>query len=175
LAGKVVLRARLSFLEKRRGIGRRRRDSSSQVLQDSCSISVLRNHPSPDAALTSATLLSAGHKTIVHLRNPSGRPVVNIFDGRSRRWIQMEFSSWGMLLYVLSGDEAVLQSIEASLSRRLGFRKNLDWAPVSLWLRSILLTSLGFRLIAPHSVRTLSDSGDTLLVHYPPKTSESDT
>ena len=136
-----------SFLEKHPEATRSELGLYSLARQGSCYITVSRTRPSLGKIRMLATWSSADRRRMLRLAVVSGRPVVDIYDGRSKLCVQMEFSSLAALLLVLCGGSPEFLSIAVSHSLPLEPQAPSDWTELSSWLRSILPSHFEYRPI----------------------------
>jgi hypothetical protein len=135
-----------SFLEKHREATRSEPGLYSLARQGSCYITVSRTRPSLGKIPMLATWSSADRRKTLRLAAVNGRPVVDIYDGRSKLYVQMEFSSLGALLSALCGGSPEFLSIAVSHSLPLEQPTPSDWTELSSWLRSILPSHFEYHL-----------------------------
>jgi len=113
---------------------------SSAVGPGSCWIHISEKPVYRKGDHTLLTRSSAGPKRIVILRRSNGRLAVDIYDGKSRLWVRLEFYSLEELLFVLLGEQVPLERTVVSGSSIPSLPSTLDWVNLSSWLRGILPT-----------------------------------
>ena len=140
--------------------------------QGSCSIRISKKPILKEGDRTLQMWSNVDPPTTARLLLTNGNLAVDIYDGRSRRFARMEFSSLATLLCVLYGG-----SLESLSTEGYGFRiprnlKRLGWLGAVSWLRSILPTffeTLGSPL---YLEKTSSASEDYLTERSRPGPSE---
>jgi hypothetical protein len=132
--------------------------------QGSCSIRISKKPTLKSEDRTLQTLSSVDLLTTVHLTSLNGTLALNIYDGRSKLFARLEFSSLATLLCVLFGG-----NLESLNTAGYGYRipkelKNLGWLGAVSWLRSILPTFFETLGNPRLSAKTSNDSADSSTV-----------
>lgn len=127
--------------------------------QGNCSISISKKPISKRGDHTLLTSSSADPLITARLLLTNGNPALDIFDGRSKLYARMEFSSLATLLCVLCGGN--LESLSTggygySIPKNL---RDLGWLGAISWLRSILPTYFE-TLVSQQSSGKISNDSD---------------